>query len=180
MRRLAVLLCAVALAIAGCARSPETPVREAVLQPGEVIEASNKFGTVRVAYVSPREREFTWDGQSRTIKMIARPEPFLDELGLYEPAACFPIFCRFPRLVVREARHDFPNYEALYKFVYAGSAVMDWAYTSDGLLVGFGRTPEREQINVDVRQLTVRGQKPFDLRGARDGNVRLHRNGARS
>lgn len=180
MSRLAVLLFAAALAVTGCARSSDTPVRETVLRPGETIEASNKFGTVRVAYVSPRERKFTWDGQSRTIKMIARPEPFQDELGLYEPAGCFPIFCRTPRLVVREARHDFQNYEALYAFIYQGSAVMDWAYTSDGLLVGFGRSPEREQINVDVRQLTVRGQKPSALRGARDRNVRLDQNGARS
>jgi hypothetical protein len=50
---------------------------------------------------------------------------------------------------------------------------MDWVYTSDGLLVGFSRSPEREQINVDIRQLTIHGRKPMALRGARDRAIRL-------
>jgi hypothetical protein len=108
--------------------------------------------------------------------MIVRPEPWLGELGLYDPAGCFVIvvpLCRTPRLVVGEAFHDFDSYDQLYAFVYQGSAVMDWVYTSDGLLVGFGRSPARDQINVDVRQLTIHGRKPVALRGARDGEIRL-------
>ena len=149
------------------------PPREVVLHPGETIEARNKFGTVQVTYVSPLKRKYQWDGKTRVVKMIARPDRFLGELGLYEPAGCWIIACPNPRLVVREAFHDFPNDEELYRFLYQGSGVMDWVYTDDGLVVGFGRSQERQQINVDVRQLTVRGQKPVGLRGARNEDIRL-------
>jgi hypothetical protein len=176
MRRLLLVVAWAALALAACNASPTVPVEGAVLRPGQTVQATNKFGSVRVAYVSPVERRFEWDGQSRVVKMIVRPEPWLGERGLYDPAACsvviFPL-CRRPRLVVEEAFLDFDNYDQLYAFVYQGSAVMDWVYTSDGLLVGFGRSPGRDQINVDVRQLTIHGRKPEALRGARDGGIRL-------
>lgn len=175
-RRLVYLMCVFAGALAACNPLAAAPVREVVLHPGESIHATNKFGSVNVTYVSPLKRKFEWDGQSRVVKMIPRPEPWLGELGLYDPAACFMILlplCRTPRLVVEEAFHDFDSYDQLYAFIYQGSAVMDWVYTSDGLLVGFGRSPGREQINVDVRQLTIHGRKPVALRGARNDNIHL-------
>jgi hypothetical protein len=177
-RKLALLACVLACALTACDGSPAPPVREVVLHPGESVQATNKFGSVRVTYVSPLKRKFEWDGQSRVVEMIARPEPWLGELGIYDPASCQVIviaLCQTPRLVVAEAVHDFGSYDQLYAFVYEGSAVMDWVYTSDGLLVGFGRSPGRKQVSVDVRQLTIHGRKPTALRGARDRDVRLIR-----
>ena len=165
-----------ATTLAGCDGNPQPPVREAVLHPGETVRATNRFGSVAVAYISPVKRKFEWDGRSRTVALIPRPERFLGELGLYDPADCLVIvvpLCRTPRLVVEEAFHDFDSYDQLYAFVYQGSAVMDWVYTSDGFLVGFGRAPGRDQINIEIRQLTVRGKKPEALEGARNSNIRL-------
>lgn len=178
MRALWIAVCAVTVALAACSRPSDTPIAGAVLQPGQSIEATNKFGSVRVSYVSAQERKFEWDGKSRVVKMIVRPEPFLGELGLYEGARCFVLLlplCRTPRLVVAEAVHDFDTYDQLYAFIRQGSAVMDWVYTSDGLLVGLGRSPEREQIDVDVRQLTIHGRRPAQLLGARNQKIRLLR-----
>lgn len=175
-RGLVILACASACALTGYQVLADAPVREVVLHSGESIEATNKFGSVRVTYVSPLKRKFEWDGQSRVVKMVARPKPFLGELGLYDGARCYVVLiplCRTPRLVVREAFHDFDSYDQLYVFVREGSAVMDWVYTSDGLLVGFGRSPGREQINIDVRQLTIHGRKPGGLRGARNDDIHL-------
>jgi hypothetical protein len=172
----AIGVCVVAGALAGCDAGPALPVKEVVLHPGESIQAVNKFGSVRIAYVSPLKREFVWDGQSRTVKLMSRPERWLGELGLYDPADCVVILlplCRTPRLAVEEAFHDFDDYQQLYAFIRQGSAIMDWVYTSDGLLVGFGRFPKRQQINIEVRQLTIHGQKPANLRGARNKNIRL-------
>lgn len=166
------LICAIVAGLLACSGRTEAPVRETVLKAGQSLEATNRFGAVRVTYISPVKRKYEWDDETRVVKLIPRPERFLGEMGIYEPAGCF-IFCRTPRLVLEEAYHDFPNYDQLYAFVYQGSSVMDWVYTSDGLLVGFGRSPAREQINVDVRQLTVRGRKPIDLRGARDADIHL-------
>ena len=168
--------CLFALALSACHSASN--VTGAVLHPGESIEARNRFGSVQVAYAAPLKRRYSWDGHSRVVTMIARPEPWLGELGLYDPASCFVLvipLCRTPRLVVAEAAHDFATYEELYAFLYQGSAVMDWVYTSDGLLVGFGRQSLRKQINVDVRQLTIQGSKPKALKGARDRDIRLVR-----
>src|SRR5436190_7440265 len=147
MRALWIAVCAATMGLAACSGLSNTSVTGAVLQPGQSIEATNRFGSVRVSYVSTLERKFEWGGKARVVHMIARPDPFRGELGLYNPADCFVILlplCRTPRLVVAEAVHDFDSYDQLYAFVREGSAVMDWAYTSDGLLVGFGRTPGRE------------------------------------
>ena len=40
----------------------EMEVPGAVLKLGESIEATNKFGPVKISYVSPKERKFEWDG----------------------------------------------------------------------------------------------------------------------
>lgn len=166
----------VGICLAACSE-PRTPsVQGVVLKPGQSVEATNKFGSVKISYVSPLKREFKLDGQARTVELIARPSPFLGERGLYDPAGCLVIgmpLCETPRLVVEEATHDFDSYDQAYAFLHQGSAVMDWVYTSDGLVVGLGREPGRDQVNVEVRQLTIHGQKPVGLRGARNGNIRL-------
>lgn len=165
------VLALVGACLTGCAEH-STPIQGVVLRPGQSVEATNKFGSVRVSYVSPLKRKFEWDGDSQTIKLIARPEPFDGESGLYDPADCF-LTCQTPRLVVEEAGHDFDSYDQIYTFLVQGSAVMDWVYSSDGLVVGFGRSPTREQINIYVKQLTIHGQKPIGLHGARNGAIRL-------
>jgi hypothetical protein len=161
------------LAVAGCSDPGDgVPVRGVALRPGEQIEATNKFGTVRISYVSPRERKYEWDGQARVLTMIPRPEPFMNELGLYDPADCF-VLCRTPRLVVREAAHDFDTIDQIYSYLWAENATVDWVYSGDGLAVGWARWPDREQVNIDVQQFTIHGQKPVALRGARNGAIRV-------
>jgi hypothetical protein len=171
------LLAAVAILLAltvGCAR-PD-PVREAVLGPGESVTATNKFGTVKVSYVAPTKRRYAWDGKSKVVTMIPRQERFMGRLGLYEPAGRIVELPGDVRLVVQEATLNYENYDQVYADLYQGSAVMDWVYTRDGLVVGFGRAPEQgNQMNVDVYQFLVRGAKPSDLKGAREGAIRRTR-----
>ncbi len=155
-------------------------VKGAVLEPGQSVVATNKNGTVRISYVSPTKRKYEWDGQSRIIKMIPGEEEFTDPLGIihpsfagmYNPAdvwfVCFQV-----RLVVSEGSMNFKNEKDLYAFVHQGSDVMDWVYTSDGLVVGFGRSPGRQQINFYLYQLLLNGKKPSDLKGANPKAIQL-------
>ena len=48
----------------------ELEVPGAVLKPGQSIESTNKFGTVKISYVAPLKRKFEWDGQSRVVKIL--------------------------------------------------------------------------------------------------------------
>ena len=70
--------------------------------------------------------------------MIPRRQPFHGRLGLYEPADSWGCNPREVRLVVDEAVRDFNNVAEVHSFLRQGAAIMDWVYTSDGLVVGFG------------------------------------------
>ena len=157
----------------GCNGSKNNTVKEAVLSPGQSVEATNKYGTIRVSYVSPIKRKYEWDGESQTVKMIARRQPFQGRFGLYEPADSWIPFSAKTRLVVEEAVRDFDNEEQLKAALIEGSAIMDWVYTTNGLVIGFGKVPARRQINVDLLQFLLRGQKPSTLEGARPNSIRL-------
>jgi hypothetical protein len=142
------------------------PPRETVLRAGETIEATNNNGTVRISYVSPVRRKYEWDGRARTITLLARDEPFQGRLGLYEPASSWGLNPFETRLVVQESIRHFRSMEEVEKALVESSRIMDWVYTSDGLVVGFGRSPARKQINIDVWQVLVRGEKPRALKGS--------------
>lgn len=151
---------------------PNEAVHGAVLGPGESVAATNRFGAVTISYVSPVKRKYAWEGGTQVVKMIVRGEPFQGRTGLYDPADRW-VFTPGVRLVVQESVMDFASYEQVYARLYEGSAVMDWVYTPDGLVVGFGRSPSRDQINVDVFQFLVQGRKPEGLKGARP--LQIHR-----
>lgn len=154
-----------------CSRPTEFPVRDAVLSEGEVIQATNKNGTVRVSYVSTTKRKYEWDGRSRVIKMIPRQERFGGKLGLYEPADSWGLNPFEIRLVVEEAVRSFDDEADLQAALGEGSSVMDWVYTNDGLVVGFGRIPSRKQIDIDIFQFLVRGKKPTSLQASRPEQI---------
>ena len=153
----------------------------AVLEPGQSIEATNKFGTVKISYIAPLKRKFEWDGQSRVLKMIRgqedNPEPtgiaHPEAHGMYNPADVWFFSFYDTRLVVGEYTYNFHNIKDIYSFLYEGSAVSDWVYTSDGLVVGYGYPPSKEAVNIDVYQLLLNGKKPTNLRGARNNQIKL-------
>lgn len=155
--------------VAGCREQPTAPVREVVLRPGESVTATNKYGTVRISYVAATKRRFEWDQGAQTVTMTPRPERFMGKLGLYEPGSGGGGV----RLVAQEATRDFEDYDQLYAALRESSAVLDWVYTRDGLVVGFGRTPHRGgQVNVDLYQFLVQGRKPTGLKGSREERIR--------
>lgn len=157
---------------------------EVVLDPGMKIEATNKNGTFFVKYVDSRTRHFGWNGNEKTVRMIARTERFPSassirskgDLGIYHPATGR----RYPRLVVREAIVHVDSMENLYRFLYQGSALEDWVYTRDGLMLGFSETPERNQINISLFQLLINGEKPSELKGARPQNITISHSNSKS
>jgi hypothetical protein len=127
-----------------------------------------------VHFVNSDERKYEWDGKQRTVKMIARTEYFQGKFGLYNPADAWVLTRLQTRLVVQESVINFDNYDKVYEFLNTGRDVMDWVYNNDGLVVGFGRTPDRQQINIDLWQIKVAGVKPTSLKGSRDRAIHLY------
>ena len=149
------------------------PTKSTVLTPDQSVEATNKNGKVKISYVSNIKRKYEWDGRSRIVKMILREESFQGRSGLYEPADSWGLNPFEIRLVVEESTIDFENEGQIYAFLRQSSNYMDWVYTGDGLVVGFGRTPERKQINIDLWQILLHGKKPSGLKGAKQNAIRL-------
>jgi hypothetical protein len=74
------------------------------------------------------------------------------------------------RAVVEEGQQQFATAEEAVAWV-ASRRWMPFAYRNDGVVVGWTTVPEREQLNVEVWQLLVAGQRPKMLAGAADSAI---------
>jgi hypothetical protein len=70
------------------------------------------------------------------------------------------------RLVLDEAVRNFDSEDEAKAALVESNSYMDWVYTPDGLVVGYGQTASRKQVNIDLFQFLVRGQKPANLPAA--------------
>ena len=173
--RVAVCLFALLVLGPGCGNDASvSKVRESVLGPGLSVEVANKYGSIRINYVSPTKRSYVWDNHSKIVQLIPRTDRWRGALGLYNPADAWSFVTIFlPRLVVQEAEQHFNNIEEAEKFLMQGSNYMDWVYTDDGFVVGYGKTPSRQQVNIDIWQIYINGLKPNKLPGARASSITL-------
>jgi hypothetical protein len=148
-------------------------VNGAVLRSGQSLIATNKNGSVKISYLSPIKRKYEWDGKTRIVKMIQMQPITPGVTGLYEPADFWGVNPFLIRLVTVEATHEFETLDQIYAFLRQSSLIMDWVYTSDGLVVGYGKCPARQQINIYVWQLLINGKKPSCLKGANPKAIQL-------
>ncbi|MFK5892749.1 MAG: hypothetical protein QM504_05980 [Pseudomonadota bacterium] len=124
-------------------------------------------------YISPLERRYKWGGFDEKRILIPRKERWLGLLGAYEPATAYIWEIFNPRIVANDSQIHFNNMDEVKKWLYQSSAIMDWVYTDDGLVVGFAKTSSRNQVNIDVYQLYINGKKPSKLEGSRPGNIKV-------
>ncbi len=146
---------------------------ELALNSEVVIEATNKNGTVSIEYIAPLVRRYKWDEYDELRTLIPRKERWLGLLGAYDPAeqSIWNIFS--PRIVTEDSQLNFNNNTELEKWLLQSKEVKDWVYTNDGLVVGFFKSPDRNQVNIEVYQLYVNGIKPTMLEGSRPENIKI-------
>jgi len=151
------------------------PFTELAMDEYTVVEAKNKSGTVVIEYISPLVRRYKWDGYNEVRTLIPRKERWLGKLGIYDPAeqSIWNIFS--PRIVAEDSQLHFSTNTELEKWLYQGKDAYDWVYTNDGLVVGFIKSRDRNQVNVEIYQLYVDGKKPITLEGSRPGNIKIYR-----
>jgi hypothetical protein len=146
---------------------------ELAMEPGMRIEATNKNGTVVIDYIEPLKRRFRWDDYDEERTLIPRKERWLGELGAYDPASAWIWEVWKIRIVSSDSQLHFESMEDIEKWLYQGSAVEDWVYTDDGLVVGFSRNPNRNQVGIQVFQFYLNGEKPKKLKGSRPENIKV-------
>jgi hypothetical protein len=149
---------------------------EFAMLPRETIIATTSVGTIEIRADDWLKRSYTWEGATRSVKMWPRDERWYGSLGIYYPGPGhhWKEHHGITRGVVEEGQHDFDSVEAAMAWIAKPEQQwMPYVYRNDGLMVGWSKNPEREQLSVDVWQILINSKKPTSLPGANDAAVRV-------
>jgi hypothetical protein len=179
-----VRLAVFSISVAGAALAGAT-TPELVLQEGVRLRATTPSGTVSVTAGPGFERTYEWNGCSLKSSMMARSARWYGALGIYDPAGTGPAGLLFgkilgckgiSRTVVEEAQIHFATRSAAERWIDHRSGLpFETVWTNDGVLLQWGVSPSRQQLNVDVWQVCVAGSRSTQLRGARDEAIQVER-----
>lgn len=85
------------------------------------------------------------------------------------------------RTVVEEGQIHFADELSAVEWLsrYKTIGGFNTVWSKDGLLVQWGVSPQRNQINVDLWQICIKGKRPVNLAGALDQSIKVsHPNGS--
>jgi hypothetical protein len=176
--RIALLIC-IASTTPGCEErlsTSELARIESVMTPGMTITAVTTNGPITIRAKSPLRRTYAFEARTLSVTMTPRAARWYGSLGLYSPGFSFGLWERpgIYRAVVEEGQQHFNTSNEALQWLKERSW-MPFVYRNDGLVVGWGTTPERHQLNAEVWQFYVQHQKPVSLEGANDAKVTVVR-----
>ncbi len=153
---------------------PIPPRNEVVMSPDSSITADTPAGQITVTAGKGLKRSYSWEGATRSVEMWPRAERWHGSFGLYcpGPGDHWRKHKGITRGVVEEGRQHFETEDEALRWLAARS-FMPYVYRSDGLVVGWSKTPARRQLNVEVWQIIIKGEKPIDLPGSQDDKIRV-------
>lgn len=167
-----------AAVLAGVCCSPSREVDhpvESVMSEGMEITATTAVGTITVRAGRGYRRTYAWNGCEKSVTLWPRKKRWIGSLGLYYPGPGITwwIPCDgINRAVLGEGQRHFDTVQEATAWLQRRVGFPD-VYTSDGLVVEWGAVPGRMQLNVEVWQIYVAGEKPRDLPGSSDSVVSL-------
>ena len=148
---------------------------EIVMPPDSKMEATSKTGTIVIQSRKGLKRYYTFDGVTRSVVMIPRPDRWYGSLGMYYPGPgshWMPRHNGISRGVLQEGQQHFASINEAMEWLRKASGWYPTVYRDDGLVVGYGKELQREQINVDVWQIYIAGQKPTKLEGSDNSAIK--------
>ena len=157
-------------------RPAELAKTEFAMLPGQTITATTPVGTIQIRADDWLNRSYTWEGATRSVVMWPRDERWYGSLGIYYPGPDrhWEEHHGITRGVVQEGQQHFDSVEAAMAWIAKPEQQwMPYVYRNDGLMVGWCKVLDREQLNVDVWQIMVNGKKPTTLPGATDAGIRV-------
>lgn len=154
---------------------PSTSVLpEIVMVPGMQITARTAKGDITIRAGEDFERFYTWDGETRSVKLWSRKSRWYGSLGIYYPGPGqhWKSNHGITRGVLEEGILWFKTVEDALAWIQRSRLVgAESVYTDSGLLVVFGKVLPRKQLNVGVWQIMVAGEKPRTLPDSRNDLV---------
>lgn len=159
---------------------PVPPGTELVMTPGMKITATTPDGTITITAGTGLKRSYTWDGATRSVNMWPITEKEYGK-GIYFPGPGYhwKEHHGISRAVVGEEWLRFDTRKEAEEWIKTKKSVAGdyvgppshYVYRNDGLLIHWGKTPQRKQLSVDVYQIFIAGKKPQELSGADDKKV---------
>jgi hypothetical protein len=143
---------------------------ETVMAPSMRIAATTPSGTMTIGAENGFWRTYEWEGASRAALLEARDSRWDGSLGLYYagPGDHWEDHGGITRGVLQEGQQHFKTIEEALAWIQAQSQSASMVYRNDGLAVSWAKTPTRQQLNVDVWQITIDGKPPAHLPGSQD------------
>ncbi len=174
----------IAALAAGCATaSPDLPrgikeyQREMVMTSGMEIAAQTSSGLIRIISHGDFRRTYNWENCTREVELLPRQERWRGGYGAYHAGGSYEFLwglisswtwkeCNgIARPVAEEGQMHFRSEEDALKWINEQKWINP-VYTSDGLIIGWKKVPQRKQLNVEVWQIFINGKKPQNLPGA--------------
>jgi hypothetical protein len=148
------------------------PQTEAVMTPGMKIFAKTPACELTITAGRGRMRSYTWEGATRSIETIPRPERWDGSFGLYFPG---PGNHWFPhhgitRCVADEGQLNFSTVQMAQEWLSQTPAFEPRIYRNDGLVVWVNKN---QCLGIDIYQIYINGKKPKSLAGAQDDKIRI-------
>jgi len=174
MLALRTLICFLILA-AGCSENPGPKpgvVNEMVMSEAMSITATTDEGTITISAGQGFQRSYTWDGATRSVTLWPRWERWYGSLGAYYPGPGehWKDNHGITRGVLEEGQQHFQTVQDAMVWIHLPYHT-GCVYRNDGLMVCWGRTPARKQLNVEVWQIYIAGKKPAQLSGNQDEKI---------
>lgn len=147
------------------------------MTPGMEIRAQTPNGKIGIRAGPGFKRTYFWDSDCEgSVTLWPRVERWHGSLGLYYPGpgntwwfSCGGV----TRAVVEEGLQNFDSVEAILIWVEQREWIQP-VYNDQGIAVGWGKVLPRSQLNVEVWQLLINGNKPERLPGSRNDAIAIH------
>lgn len=160
--------------------SQEAIENEVVMTEGMIISATNNLGTIKIEAGPGLLRSYTWEGATRSVKMIPRKERWYGKFGIYFPGRGlhWKKHNNIQRGVLEEAQLYFMSIEDTMKFLRHPSRVESTVYTENGLAVTWSKSINPSggpggTLFVDVWQVYLNGKKPNMLPGSQNDKMKI-------
>lgn len=153
---------------------------EAVLKQGDVVIGTTASGTIEIKAMNDCKRQFEWKDNVRELTMWPRPERWgqARRLGLYYPGPGYHWMRtsdNIRRAVVDESEVHFETLNDAITWLEKISGWFPTVYNDDGLVLSFGMSPSRYQLEVGIYQIYVNGEKPIRIPGSTNSKIEIIR-----
>jgi hypothetical protein len=135
------------------------------------------IGSLQIRAGAGFRRDYTWDGETRSVDLWPRETRWLGSFGAYYPGpgSHWRSNHGITRGVLEEGQKHFDRVGDAQAWLDSKPYAV---YSNDGLVVDFSKNSGADgTLSVDVWQILVNGQRPSMLKGSHDSLISISRKG---